>query len=637
VIVLVSAAIFYLAGDALRRRIWRADVFFPFERICLSASIGLVLWLGSSWVLALTHAMTKTFLAARVIVVVLLIVWLYRPRLRRPKIDINAIAFLPLLCWTLFVLWRGAILPPVSHDALAYHLPKAVFMARDAGYEHRPDLNPAIRTLPVNYELMLAEPIVWEGVDDHTEWVSIPFFLFFIVACGALAERWWKRSGLGPAAVVILSAGLPVVLLHSGAHKNDLMIVSFVVASLVAAGRWITDRDAWALALCIATSCAAIGTKPQAGIVALCLAPFLATRLDLRLALRFVAITAGAFLLLGGVVFVSNLVHEGSLLNARQSDGRMLEIAPYGDWTTLWQGPWVLLAAPFSRDPRSLWVPWEEHAWFWRRYEIYFSHLGAIFALCAIAAPFALLWCRGLAPEGQRERRSITVAAFVAFVLILPVGFLPHGLYTISLPRYALFIVPIVFGWTIAPWFVRLEQRSKVIASIALFVSAALFTINALEYGAKDAFAPIEYVRWARAHPGMRTVAFDPYRAASVADRAAGPNDRLAIDAEFGTWIHPAFGGGLTRPVDLIPAGTDLRLADDVKWVVIDRAYRIVWGHPAFRDLSQASRYLLRGQPSADDLRIFNALQRDPRFRLVFYNPRMLQAVFRRVGDERTR
>lgn len=634
-IVVLSAVVFFVLGDLLRRRVRRADDLLPLERTCWSASIGLVLWLGTSWIFALTHTLTKPFLAGRLAALVLAIAFFFRVRLRRPHIAAVSLAFVPLLVWTLFILWRGAILPPVSHDALAYHLPKAVFLARDRGFVHRPDFNPAIRTLPINYELLLSEPIVWEGVDDHTEWVSVIFFLYFILSSGALAERWWERSGTAAAATVILAASVPIVLLHSGAQKNDLMIASLVVASLVAASRWIGERDVAALSISIATACAAIGTKPQAGMVALCLAPFLVPGLDRKRVARFLVAGTALFLLLGGAVFVSNLMHEGSLLNARQSNGSMLEIAPYGDWSTLWEGPWVLLTAPFARSPYALWVPWAGHSWFWRRYEMYFSHLGAMFAICAAAAPFAWFWCRGLAPVRRRERRAVTVATLAALALMLPVGFRPHGLYTISLPRYALFIVPIVFGWTVAPLMIRLEQRSRRSALIAVYSCAALFAINAVEYGTKDAFEPLEYVRWVRAHPGTRAVAFDPYRAASVADRDAGPFDPIAIDAEFGTWIQPAFGAHLTRRVDLVAPGG--AIADDVKWVAIDRAYRIVWGHPALQDLSQASRYLLRGQPSADDLRLLRQLRDDRRFRLVFYNPRMLQAVFRRVGNERSR
>lgn len=634
---LLSAVVFFLAGSAVRERYWRDDLRAA-ERFTVSATIGLLSWLATNWILALIHSFVLPALIVRLIVVAAIVIFAKRRTLRltSPISAMTAIAFAPLALWIVFILWRGAIIPPASHDALAYHLPKAVFITRDAGFVYHADFNDAIRTLPVNYELMLAEEIVWSGSDDFTEWVSLPFFLLWIAACGGLTERWWNGNPAAVKTVMLLSAGIPVVLLHSGAVKNDLMVAAFLVAGLVAAGRWITDAHAPSLTLTIAAFAAAVGTKPQAAIVAVCLAPMLRRHLDIRLAFRLLLFSTVAFLLLGGAVFVTNLRYEHSLLNARQVDGQELKIAPYGDWPTLWQGPYVLLAAPFSGNPRALTVPGESGPWFWRRYELYFSHVGLVVSLCAMAAPFAFLWTRGLDPATRRERLSITIAACAAFVVMLPVGFLPHGLYTISLPRYALFIVPIVFGWTIGPWIDRLTEGSAHAGPVALCAAALLFTANAISYGAKDAFTPIDSVLWARAHPGTRAVAFDPFRAASVADRLAGPRDRIAIDASFGTWIEPAFGRRLERPVDLIGAGGGPPLIrSDAKWVVVDRAYRIVWGHPDFRDLSQARRYLLRGRPSAADLRVFDALRADSRFRLVFYNPRMLQAVFQRVVDDR--
>ena len=82
-----------------------------------------------------------------------------------------------------------------------------------------------------------------------------------------------------------------------------------------------------------------------------------------------------------------------------------------------------LLAAPFSRDGRALAVPWESHTWFWRRYEIYFSHLGIPFALCAIAAPFAAFGFRR--SVNHSESLVVTFAAIAAFILMLPVLFRP--------------------------------------------------------------------------------------------------------------------------------------------------------------------------------------------------------------------
>jgi hypothetical protein len=83
--------------------------------------------------------------------------------------------------------------------------------------------------------------------------------------------------------------------------------------------------------------------------------------------------------------------------------------------------------------------------------------------------------------------------------------------------------------------------------------------------------------------------------------------------------------------VEFIPGGdAPPRLSDDVKFVAVDRAYTVVWQHPQFDDLSKARQYLLRGTPSPRDTRVIQALLRDSRFEVVFYNPRMVQAVFHR-------
>jgi len=238
---------------------------------------------------------------------------------------------------------------------------------------------------------------------------------------------------------------------------------------------------------------------------------------------------------------------------------------------------------------------------------------------------------RSVAQEARYERLAITAAFVAAFALMLPVGFKPHGLYTISLPRYALFILPVVFAWTLTPLMASLQKTVRVRESALMFGLAVVFAVYAVKCAENDTFAPLEYVSWARAHPGTRAPAFDANRAASLADRRAGPHDRIALDAAFGTWIHPAFGSGLQRAVDFIPPGEGPPLiGDGVRWVVVDRAYQIVWGHPDFRDLSQARRYLLRGQPEGDDLRVIQHLQRRSDFEMVFYNRSLLQAVFRR-------
>jgi hypothetical protein len=225
------------------------------------------------------------------------------------------------------------------------------------------------------------------------------------------------------------------------------------------------------------------------------------------------------------------------------------------------------------------------------------------------------------------ERVALSVAAIGAFVVMLPVVFRPHGMFAISLPRYALFLAPIVFSWA-APLLARL----RIVGSVALVLAAFVFSAYAIDCAINDRFAPLDFALWARQHPDTRIVPFDPDRAASVADRMAGPKDKIALDAGYSSWIHPAFGARLTRPVFFIPPGEGPPvIPEDAQWVVIDRGWGIIWEAPGLEDLSQAERLLLRGQPTADELRVRRFLMRDPRFKLVYVRLGTNQLVFRRV------
>ena len=596
-----------------------------FERVTMAGTIAAGIWFASTWALALTHQLTYGALAARAAVLAILAgALLIRRRgldlaLDRKVLAIVAIAAVPLLIWLELVLWRGAIVPPLSHDALSYHLPKAVLFARAEGFRYLAELDPRQRNIPANYEMLLAEMLVTQGSDDHTEWPSAVLFVCFIMACGALAERWWGRNLVQTLTVMMLSAGVPVVLLHSGAHKNDVMVAFFTIAAMIFGGRFLRHGETPALLLLITAVALGLGTKPQVAGLALLLAPFILHRalrmLRPRAWMGVIAFGVTAFLLLGGAVYIANMIHERSVMGKPVLAGSSGLIA-YGDWRNLWEAPYVLLAAPFSSHAKSLRVPWEETPWFWQRYELFFSHLGIPFALCAMAMPFAMWRRRGAEPA------IVTLTAFAAFVLMLPVTFRPHGMYAISLPRYALFIVPIVFAWTVPP--LRYARTALVIATL-------VFIAYGTEMAVHDAFAPIDYVLWARENPGTREVAFDPSRAASVADRLAGPHDKIAVDITFASWLHPVFGAKLTRPVHFIAPGEGPPvIPDDAKWVVVDRSWGIIWDVPGLDDLSDVGDYLMRGKPSDEDLRVRRALLRDPRFQLVYVRLSMNQLVFKR-------
>ena len=630
VLLLATVAAFVLLGHEICRRVWK-DGVGPFERACYAGSIAIVCWLASLWLTAIAHVMTAPVLLGRTAVAaaVALFLWWRRARgiARTPPTSLPPataatilLVALPLVLWSVFILWRGVIIPPVSHDALAHHLPKAVLFSRAAGYEHLSFLDARIRNIPANYELMLAETILIERSDDITEWLSLLFYLMLFVSSAALCERWWRTVPAASAVAGMFAASVPVALLHSGAHKNDLLTAALLVAGLVLAGRWVDARETRTAMAMVVFFAAAVGTKPQAAAVALCVAPLLLRGFRMRTIVALVAAGAVAFVLLGGFVYVSNAMNEKVLIGISGSHDKQAVVA-YGDWVNLWQAPYVLLAAPFVGTTYQLPVPWSDTPWFWRKYEIFFSHLGIPFALCAIAMPFAIAKVRG-----NGERLAVTAAAAAALLLMLPVDFRPHGMFAISLPRYALYFVPVVFGWTLGPLL-----RGRWTLPLAV-IAAVSFGAYAVDNAAKDTFAPMEYVRWSAKNRGTRVVAFDANRAASLVDRRAGPQDAVAIDAGYGTWIHPAFGRQLQRPVHFIPAGTGpVEIPEAVQWVAIDRSYASIWEHPEFKDLSQARRFLVRGKPGPEEMRVFNALQNDPRFELVVYNRVTNQAVFRRI------
>lgn len=627
-IVLLTALGFAAIGLEVTLRAWPRDLR-ALERATFAIVIGAAMWCATTWIFALLMILTTPVLLARAVIVVAVAAMLMRKRARIASVQLDntivtaaLLALLPVLLWTQFTLWRGAVIPPLSHDALSYHLPKAVLWSRADGFRYLEELAPAARKIPANYEMLLTEIVETQGRDDYTEWPSAAFWLFFIIATGALADRWWRGNFLVPLTAMIFAAGLPVALLHSGAHKNDLLLAALMVSMMVAAGRWISDGDVPALLVLILATGLAVGTKPQAASLFLGLAPFLLIR-AFRLRVRTIAGIAlfgiAAFLLLGGAVYVANFMRERALIGRATAE---MEVVTYGDWANLWQGPYVLLAAPFSRSSDALYVPWSAEPWFWKKYEIYFSHLGIPFALCAVAAPFFALKFRG------RERVFVTLAAAAAFFIMLPVYFKPHGMFTISLPRYALFIAPVVFAWTVAPLAMLGPRAAKAMVAI----SAVAFSVYAVDNAKNDAFAPIDYVLWARRNPDVRMIPFDPGRAPSVADVNAGPHEKIGVDASFSSWIHPLFGRNLTRPVHFFPPGDGpVVIPDDVNWIVIDRSWHVSWEAAGFTDLSQARHFLNKGVPRPEDLRVRRAVAADKRFKVEFARVGWNQVLFRRI------
>lgn len=641
--ILVAISI-VVTGCAIVRR----NGFSLAEHITAGAVAGLGLWLGIHWLLAITHTLTKMTVAATAILFILgalVTLWPHRGRLRNlqnmqiSNETASALGLLiPLFLWTIFILWRGTLVPPLSHDALAYHLPKALLMIRAQGFESFVASDPRIASYPFNYELLLADVLVLTGRDELTEWIGTASFFLFLIASAAVAQRWFA-SRIGTLAAVIATASAPVLLLHSGADKNDLLTGFFSVTALLFGARWCIEGGRTAMALLIVSLVCGVGTKPNLGAIAVALAPFLLVRAwKHRPRLRDLAITAAfsvvVLLLCGGWSYLANWAASGAPAGVRTAGveiGSQAAPIPYGDWFNLWQFPYLLLTIPFSKSQHGVYVPWEGEYWFWSHYELYWSHYGALFTAAMLFLPFAVRLYRA---EGARAERNIaSVAAIIATAIMLPVESRPIGFFG-TYSRYFLFVLPFVYGWTAAPLaehLLRVRRRALATLLAVLTIGMSFYAVMSL---INDRFTPLEFVVWARKNPGTRMVWFMPSRAASVADRRARPDDAIAIDGQFDTWSWPAYGRELKRDVIFLAQGTNPEdIPARVNWIAIDRSWNALWSNPGLTTMGKMWGRVGKGKPSPNDIELFNKLRNHPEWNLVFYNPTAHQAVFRRKAD----
>lgn len=632
-------------GWELVARLWKEDdAERPgiAERILYALLIGTALWQASTWAVALAQLLVRPLLLVRTAAFVVIAVTMLVLRLRRrgvvPRLEVNAVEAtsavliaLPILLWTEFVLWRGKVVPPADIDGLSYHLPRAVLFLRSGGYDPLLAARPLIGWRPANYELLLADAIALGGGDGITEWISTLFYLCFIVGAIAVGERWWGGNRMAAAVTALVTGSIPVLLLHAGAFKNDVMTAFYMTAALVALGRCLVRFDVRPFCLAIVALAACGGTKLSAPVFVLCVLPALLLvlvrgRLELRSHIVRIAVVAFfSFLLLGGAAYVDRLRNPDPPLPGAVS--MVNTVTSYGYFHNLWKGPYVLLAESFSSDPRTVWVPWASRRWVTHRYELYYSELGIVFSLCALAVPFCMY---GFRRRMSREAYIVTAVAVLSVAAILPFDGPPFGRYLLTMPRFALILTPIVFGWTISPLVDWLGRYRRGPVALVCAASAA-FVIYAWKNASKDVFLPFGYVLSARENPAKRLPPLGYGRAAAVIDEMAGPTERVAFHGGVSSLIHLAFGANLQRPVEVIqPAIGPPAFAENVRWVGIDQGWSIIWGNPDFKDVADARRFIARGQPTTEDLRVATALANDPRFELVWSRPSALQAVFRR-------
>jgi hypothetical protein len=146
----------------------------PLERWASVAVLGFAIAIAESWLLSWLNLLDRTPLIASSVAFAVLSVLLAQRTAARERGAAGAgrlpqiLYLLPLFAWLGFVVWRGSILPVGSHDALAYHMPKAVMLARAHHYEFFVAPDPRIATSPSNYELLLADVLLLAGSDVLT-------------------------------------------------------------------------------------------------------------------------------------------------------------------------------------------------------------------------------------------------------------------------------------------------------------------------------------------------------------------------------------------------------------------------------------------------------------------------------------
>lgn len=646
----------FAAGDRLGRWLSRAEEqpTGPWERAARAALLGFGVWAAIAWALSFFGALYSLPMQAAALVVLAAAAWLARGAPARAAVAEGAapagakrlflvvavgVALTPLVLWFAFVLWRGELMPPYHHDALAYHLPKALYLARAHAFQTFGSPDHRVDGLPANYELMLATVLLFTGTDRITEWIGTATYLALLLGTGALAERWWGR-GIHSFAAVLAAAAVPVTLLHSGTQKNDLMAGFFFLMALLWGARYVARPDWPAAAGTLIALALGIGTKPHGFLVAAAvLAPVAvaAWRRRWMTPRRFagvVALGVSAFAALGGASYLRSLFSDGQVLGGIPLQG---DKGGYGEWANLLWYPYLLLSAPFGSRVLEVWVPWRGEYWFWPRYELYFSNYGTLFSYGVAGALALALLARvrgwALPDPARTERRYGLGVGLAAFLLVALLRYEPFGFFS-AFPRYTLFVPSVLFAWVVPLAFVgvaRLGGWADWGRGGLILLLGIRLAFSAREAAVADRFVPLSTVELvARGILSDRTIPFWPNRAGSVVDELAGPKDRIAMDAAIESWSYPAYGRDLSREVSFVGPGPVV-IPEDADWVIVDRAYNKVWYHPEFKDFGQWRKYLSKGPVLPEERRVVEHCLHSPEWVLVFGESGRNQYVFKRA------
>jgi hypothetical protein len=510
-------------------------------------------------------------------------------------------------------------------------MPKAVMLMRAHGYHFFDVPEPRTATWPWNYELLLADSMILTGGDHLTAAISTFAYVLVTLFAARTAAAWWG-GGAHVALVAAVVATSPVVVLHSGLHKNDLLFIAFAMGAYAWSARWVAAGCTASALLAVLALMLALGTKLSAALVILPVGAVLAVGAYRQ---RAVLRPSRVALVCGGAILASLLLGSGiyfaNLANVHKPFLSPVQPRGYGAWRNIWEFTTTLVIAPFASKNGGVWNVFHREYWWWPENDVWTSNWGAIVSALAIALVPCVWRYRG--QGAVVERRATCIAAAFTYVFTLPINAPPAGYYN-SFVRYTVYVVPLIASWTLSPALLELERRATravAAARVALATGVAAFGIWALnEFGLGDAYAPLPFLAYMLDHPDNRIPWVRRNRAASAVDALAAPGDTCAFDVGFDTWIYPAYGANWTRGVEFLqPAAGDVTIPDDADWVAVDRSWNVFFGHPGFVDMGKW-HLIGRGKPTDEDLKVYRQLSRDPRFELVYDDRAQNQAVFHR-------
>ena len=545
---------------ANRLSLWEPAPPTPGERLIWTSVLGVAVWLGQGWGLAVAGRFRGSALVTLSVVVLAVVLAVTRFRetrsssagagTKRPVHRLvtlgSALPFVLVGLWVLYSAAALSVTPVSNHDALSYHFPKAVQLALTGTFDLYPSQDLRVTYYPGNYEMLVATFMVFLRSDTATGLITSWSLLLFVATGFTLFKRVWKGTTL-PALGMAMMLGSPVLLLHATAHKNDLLMAAVTLNALVWLGRFAVYGGAGSAVVGVICVALATGTKFHGLFLAVAaiLPIWRAWRSGVwrpapRQAAVLAAGAAALFMLLGGAQYVANTAATGHLSGLEQvPTANAVNTVAFPAFGQVPRFLWMLLAAPFLTAGQYFMVPWSSELWFWPAYELYFSHYGVHVSVLVLLLPLGIRWTRRtLDPAAWTEITAISVPALFLVGLNALIGIRPYGSFAF-IPRFLFFALPVLLAWTWCPWvahFARVRRASLVplAAALAIPIAYAGMTVT------NDGFTPFSYVRHLWSHPEQRRDVFHTsWRAATAFDRMAPAKTTVAVDAGYDGWTYP--------------------------------------------------------------------------------------------------